>query len=324
MNPRENFLAVMAHKKPEWVPVYSKPVRWNVGFLDEFEKGPAGGGKDGFGVDWLWDDVGPVPSTARFQLTDITKWREQTHFPDLDSINWEEKAARELEGADRENCVVEYSMGNGPYERLLALMGLEEISCAFYEAPEAVADYLDAWAQYKLHHIELVAKHYRPDFISIFDDVAYENGLFVTKEIYRTLFSPIHKRLNDAIKAHGIQPIRHCCGKAEPLVEDFIREGAVAWSSVQPNNDIVSILQKYGDRLTIIGGFDGNGAPARPDATEEMRRAEVRRAMDTYAPYGSYMICNLIVSGPTPEDSKRMTFEVVDEALKYGKTFYQK
>lgn len=323
MNARENFLAVMHHRVPEWVPVYSRPVRWNVGFLDEFEKGPAGGGTDGFGVRWNCDDSGPVPATDSFQVTDITAWRAQTHFPDLDAIDWAAKAARELEGADRENCVVEYSMGNGPFERMLAILGFEALTYAFYEEPEACHDYLAAWLQYKLHHIDLVAEHYRPDMISVFDDVAYEYGLFLSLDTYREFISPIHAACNERIRSYGILPIQHCCGKAEVLVEDFIAEGAVAWSSVQPTNDIAGILQKYGDRLSIIGGYDTNGLPSQLAATEEMRRAEVRRAMDAYAPYGSFMISNLIVSGVTPADARERNRQLADEAARYGRTFYQ-
>ena len=323
MTPRENYMAAIAHQIPEWVPVYARPVRWNVGITDPFEKGPAGGGMDGFGVLWKDDGFGSCPSSEFYAVTDITRWREQTTFPDLDSIDWAAKAQKELDGADRSNCIVEYCMGNGPYERMLALMGLEALTCAFYEEPEACKDYLDAWADYKIHHIDLVATHYKPDFISIFDDVAYETGMFVSPTLYREFISPIHKRCNDAIRSHGILPVQHCCGKAEYLVEDFIAEGAVAWSSVQPVNDIVGILQKYGDRLTIIGGFDTNGPPARMDATEEMRRAEVRRVLDTYAPYGSFIISNLRVTGSTPEETRRMSAQCMDEALTYGRSFYQ-
>lgn len=323
MTPKENYLAVMAHRKPEWVPVYSKPVRWNVGLMDPFEKGPAGGGLDGFGVVWKDDGFGACPSTDTYVVTDITKWREQTFFPDLDTIDWAAKAEKELSGANRETCVIEYCMGNGPFERMLALMGLEELTYAFYDEPEACKDYLDAWTAYKIKHIDLVAEYYQPDFISIFDDVAFETGMFLSPALYREFISPVHKRCNDVILAHGIQPIQHCCGKAELLVEDFIAEGAVAWSSVQPVNDIVGILQKYGHQLTIIGGFDTNGLPARMDSTEEMRRAEVRRVLDTYAPYGSFMISNLIVSGKTPEETRRMSAQCMDEAVNYGKTIYQ-
>lgn len=323
MNPRENYMAVMDHKTPEWVPVYSKPVRWNIGFLDAIEKGPAGGGLDGFGVLWNWDDTGPCPSTAEFLVTDITKWKETVRFPDLDTIDWAAKAEKELAGVDRTVQCVEYCMGNGPFERLLALMGYEELVYALVDEPEACMEFFEAHTDYRIKYLEKVAAYYKPDFVSCFDDVAFEGGLFLTKAQYKEFIKPQHKRFNDRAYELGIKPIQHCCGKAEVLIEDFIEEGAVAWTSVQPTNDIASLLQKYGDKIAIVGGFNTNGAPSRLDATEEMRRAEVHRVMDTYAPYGSFMISNLIVQAPTKEEAMERNRQLMDEAIRYGKDFYR-
>ena len=324
MTDKENFMAVVNHKTAESVPVYSRPVRFNIGFDDEFERGPAAGGLDGFGVTWARDGMGGVPTARDLVLPDVTKWRERVKFPDLDAIDWEEKSRRELEDVDRTAQCVEYSMANGPFERMVALMTYEGFIYALEDEPEACHELLDAYCDYRIRHIDIVSRYYRPDFISIFDDCAYEYGPFLSHDLYLKFISPIHKRCNDAIRARGIIPIQHCCGKADSLAGDFVAEGAAMWTSVQASNDIVSVLKKYGDRLVLAGGFDTNGAPARIGATEEERRAEIRRCIDTYAPYGSYMLSNLIVQGETPEKGREYSRQLVDEALKYGKDFYKR
>jgi len=325
MFSKEDYLKAMAHQIPESVPLYGKPVRYNVGLNEPFERGPAGGGKDGFGVVWEpTDDGGAVPSTASFVLTDVTKWREQVTFPDLDLYDWAAKAEKDLAGADREKQVVEYCMANGPFERFMALTGYENLIYSFYDEPEACHEYLDAYVDYKIKHIKIAAKYYNPEFIAIFDDVAYEKGPFLTLDTYREFIKPCHIRLNNAIRECGIQPINHCCGRAEALVEDFIEEGAVAWTSVQPSNDIAGMLRKYHDRYTFIGGFDSQGAPASLTATEEERRAEARRVIDTYAPYGSFLFYGHLLSGPTPEKTREYIMQVTDEVAKYGKDFYKR
>ena len=124
--------------------------------------------------------------------------------------------------------------------------------------------------------------------------------------------------INDAIYAIGARPIQHCCGKAETLVEEFIREGAVAWSSVDPANDIVGILKKYGKQITLIGGFDSFGAPAGIDPTDEMMIGEVHRVIDTYGPYGSFIMGNHIVQGATPEETMRRVLLLREEGLRYA------
>lgn len=325
MTDRENYLAVMRHEKPDSIPIYTKPARHSVGFLDEFEKGPAGGGLDGFGMPWIVNEMGPVPDERVHLIKDITRWREQVRFPDLDAIDWAAKAEKDSAGFDPENQVFEYGMGNGPFERLLDLMGYQELIYALLDEPEACHDFFDAYVEYRIKHINLVAKYYKyVDFITIYDDVAYQHGPFLTMEVYREFIKPAHTRINDAIKACGIIPINHCCGKAEQLIEDFIDEGAAAWTSLQPMNDIVSLQKKYGDKMVFIGGYDGNGRPGLIGTPEEERIAEIRRAIDTYAPHGSFILGNMIVSGSTPEETLKINAVLAGTAYALCKDYYKK
>jgi len=38
---------------------------------------------------------------------------------------------------------------------------------------------------------------------------------------FRALIKPRHKKVNAAIRAHGIFPFIHCCEKCEELIPDF-------------------------------------------------------------------------------------------------------
>lgn len=321
---KENYDIAMRHGIPEQVPIYSKPVRYNVGLGDVWEKGPAGGGRDGFGCLWATEDGGQTPIPGNYVLTDITDWRNQVVFPDLKSVDWAEKSEKELKNLDRSTQFMEYCMGNGPFERLLDLMGLEELTYALMDEPQHCKDLLKAFTEYRLEYLELIGKYYHPDFVVTFDDTAYATGLFLSREQYCEFIQPSHKMINDAVYAMGARPIQHCCGKAETLVEEFIREGAVAWSSVDPANDVTGILQKYGKQITLIGGFNSSGAPAGLDATDEMMINEVHRVMDTYAPYGSFIMGNHIVQGDTPEETMRRVMLLREEGLRYGADFYKK
>ena len=128
MTLKENYDIAMRHGMPEQVPVYSKPVRYNVGLGDVWEKGPAGGGLDGFGCLWASGIGGQTPVPGNYVLTDITDWKNQVRFPDLKAVDWAEKSEKELKGLDRDTQFMEYCMGNGPFERFLDLMGLEELT----------------------------------------------------------------------------------------------------------------------------------------------------------------------------------------------------
>ena len=67
-----------------------------------------------------------------------------------------------------------------------------------------------------------------------------------------------------------------------------------------------------------------DGKPAQPDAAPEEIKAEVHRAIDTYAPYGSYIFFGFkLVDSMEPGEIMKAMMPIFDEAAKYGKTFYQ-
>lgn len=306
LTQKENFLlAAVEHKIPEWIPNAIGDTIMAGGAFETFENGPFGGGLDGFGVTWhATDSAGgqPVPG-GKPVLDDITKWEDVVKFPDLDAYDWEGNAAMQyaVPGADRNLKPVEYGCWNAQFLRLTHLMGFENALCAMIEDPEACEALFSAITDYKIELVERVAKYFKPDIITNFDDVATERGLFMSPNTYRSLIKPQHKRLNDAIKAHGIIPFMHTCGKCEDIISDFIDEGNVAWSSAQPMNDIVGIQEKYGDKIAIIGGYNTNGRPGLEDATEEEIDTEVKRCIETYGPHGSYIFMGFrLMSGSDP------------------------
>jgi hypothetical protein len=306
LTPKENFLlAAVEHQKPEWVPNEMSDIIMVGGSFESFENGPAGGGLDGFGVTWhATNSAGgaPVPGGKPI-LEDITSWEDIVKFPDLDAYDWEGSAAMQfgIMGSDRDQRVVEYGIWNGQFLRLTHLMGFENALCAMLEEPEACDALFSAITDYKIRLVERVAQHFKPDIITNFDDIATEKGLFMSPTTYRELIKPHHKRLNDAIRSLDIIPFIHTCGKCEDVIPDYIEIGTVAWSSAQPMNDIEGILKTYGSQISVVGGYDTNGQAGLESATDAVIDTEVRRCMETYGPYGSYVFMGFrLMSGSDP------------------------
>lgn len=324
MNFRENYLRAVNHQPSEFVPTFFTST-YSVGFGAKngpwFEKGPDGGGMDGFGVCWVTPASGggaPIPKPDEFLLDDITEWREVVKFPDLNSFDWETEAEKELKGCDRAQVVVDYGCGNGIFERLGALMGFENALYSLLAEPDDCYEFFSAVTDYKIKIAKMAAKYYKADAFTNYDDIASEQNTFMSPNTYRELIKPHHKRLNDAVRELGMIPIYHCCGKAEALIEDFIDTGAQAWTSVQPCNDIEALLKNYGNQITIIGGFNSNGRPGMPDASEDEVRFEVRRCIDTYGKYNSYVLFGAkIVNSLDPQVIANAYIPIIDEAVKY-------
>ena len=298
LTPKENLLNMYHNKPTQYVP---SPFLDQKGFgiFDPMEKGDHDkGGYDGFGVRWIRHisaGGAPIPAQGGCVLKDITKWKQQVTFPDVDAVDWAANAERETAPFDHDKFVFDFSNGGGVFERLGALMGFENSLIAIAEEPEAVNDLFEAITDFKLKYLEKVIKYYKPDTYTYFDDVATEHGMFISPHVYRTLVKPHHKRFFEAVKSYGVLPIYHLCGKGEALIDDIIEAGAIGWSSLQPTNDIVALLKIYGNRFSFIGGYDTTGIPGRPDQDLEIYYKEVRRCIEVYGPYQGYAFAGYIL-----------------------------
>ena len=324
MNPRENFLAALLHQPHDWTPSFiadcavagfgAFPGPW-------IDRGPLGGGYDGFGVRWITPASGSgaaIPAPNEFVLKDVTKWKEVVKFPNLNDFDWATDAAQRLGQADRTMQVVDFGLGNGPFERMASLMGFENTLLAFAEEPEASAELLSAITDYKLGFIERVAKYYQPDMITNYDDIANERSPFMSRQTYRELIKPCHARMYKAIRELGIIPVQHTCGKCDLFIEDFIEIGVQCWTSVQPTNDIEGMLQKYGNRISIMGGYNTNGIPGQ---TTDMSVIfdEVHRCIDTYGKYSSFIFFGVMIANSlNPEDQLKLLIPLTQESAVYA------
>lgn len=327
MTGREAVLAVLNHETADFMPSYFTNVVFCGGSREDFENGPSGGGLDGFGVKWHSSDTGggqSVPEANWIVLDDVTKWRDVVQFPDLDAYDWEGEAARQKANYDPVNQILEYHAWNSQFLRVTHLMGFENGLCAFAEEPEACRDLMEAITDYKIRLIERAAHYFKPDSFVNYDDVATSRNLFLSRKTYQELVKPCHKRMNDAAKAYGMLPQQHCCGYCEDLIEDFIEEGSVGWQSAQPCNDICRIIETYGDRITVMGGYDTQGLAGMYTATGEQIRNEVTRCMEEYGKYGRHYIFQAFLLGDRRDSTLPVRESIVrEESLRQSMTVWK-
>ncbi len=152
--------------------------------------------------------------------------------------------------------------------------------------------------------------------ISLHDDYGTQTSLFMAPDMWRSFFKPSLKRIVDAIHAHGIIAVLHCCGKVDPLIGDFVELGIDVWESVQPCCDLKSIYAQYGKQISFMPAMD---LQRLGYCTPDEARQIVRDTIDTLGKYGNVM----------PRDrgartmSKENTDAVLDEIAKYGRDYYK-
>ncbi|HHV11147.1 MAG TPA: hypothetical protein GXX75_12795 [Clostridiales bacterium] len=327
MTEKENALITIRHGQPEWVPCFYDAYQPMGASLLNNQGEYGKGGIDMFGVNWLVTrDTGyqAIPDPSQHVLDDVTQWRDIVHFPDLDAMDWEAAAARDLANVDREEKLLCLFGMEGNFNRLQSLMGICEAMIAMVEEPEEVAAFFQAHTDFKCKTIEKIAEYYQPDIYVNGDDVCSSDGLFISRTMYDDLIKPYEIQLGQKAKSLGLIVEHHVCGKCENIIPDIIETGATIWQTAQSINDLVKIKEQYGDRLLIHGGWDSYGPQNFDGCTEEQVRAEVRRCIDTYAKGGNYALFPIVMGDMEDPKIQQRRGWVSDECKKYSLEFYKK
>ena len=123
-------------------------------------------------------------------------------------------------------------------------------------------------------------------------DFGTQHGPFISPDVYRELFKPFHKRVNEWI--HRKTPWKsfiHSCGSVRMFLDDFIDAGFDILNPVQcsaTGMNPYELKEKYGDRLTFWGG----GVDTQftlPFGTPDDVQREVEARVRTFGPGGGFI-----------------------------------
>lgn len=324
---KENYMRVLNRQCPESVPMgiftMMRPSILNA------RRNPDGSGFDCFGIEYVVSEEsgfagGFIPKPGDFMIEDITKWRDIVTVPDLSGVDWEAMAKKDTEKLDRSTGPVMSDAVTGFFQGLINYMGFTEGLCACYEEPEEVQALMEWMTDFNMEVAKNIIKYYKPDALWMPDDVATARSPFISKDMFQELFKPYWKKYTELFLDAGIPCQLHCCGECMMLIDDFVDCGFSAWDPAQTMNDLKAVKDRYGNNFAIVGGWDGSGRAADPDATEEEIRALVRARIDELGAGGGLVWQGGVNARPDMPNLAERNGWIYDEVAKYGANYYVK
>ena len=280
---------------------------------------------DNWGVNhrYLPGDPGIIPMVNEENqvIKDITKWRDYVKFPEFpSSLDWAATKAQ-IDATDKDELLIMAPTFRGLFERAHCLMTFEDCLINMYTEPEAMSDFFGAYTDWKMKAVEMIIDYLDPDVIHSHDDWGAKDKLFFAPEKFREVLKPHYARLYGYIKKRGKLIQHHCDSYIMGLENDLLDLGVDMWQGVLPSNDIQLMKKNTGGKLLMLGGLEQDLIDkAEGEITEDAIRAEVRRAIDAYAPGGAFLPCI-----PSLECLNTWVNPIViDECNRYGAEWVKK
>lgn len=123
-------------------------------------------------------------------------------------------------------------------------------------------------------------------------DFGMQKGPMISNDVYREVFKPFNKKINDWIHEHtNWKCFQHCCGSIMPLIPEFIEAGFDILNPVQcsaANMDGACIKEQFGDQICLWGGGIDTQRILPFGSVDEIKEA-VRMQVETFRQGGGFI-----------------------------------
>ncbi len=316
MTPRENFINFFNNKSYEWIPngmdllnfrptLIPDNISRGLILQQEAYTGPLGG-KDFFGVEWVFDPAARGAMEVEPLFDDIEEWEDYVVFPDLDALSWEACAKENKEYLNTDKMVYS-TIYTGFFERLISFVGFENAAIALIDEDqkESVHKLFDKLADTYIKLIANLHKYFNVELVELHDDWGTQRGTMFSVETHREMLMPYIKKVVDGAHWEGVFIELHSCGKIDELIPNVLETGVDTWKGQSSVIDRKQLVRQFGDKFKF--GADIRINEKLPDdAVMELTQNLVSeyRGKRIWIPMGPYF---------TPEQ-KRMMYDYIKSA----------
>jgi uroporphyrinogen decarboxylase len=275
---------------------------------------------DEWGIEWKMPKVGghyfdmtKHPMENMETLEDIEKFP----WPNpIDEARFTTLKARADEYVYRDKKA--YILGRqnaGIWETALWMCGFEKFFCDMMINETFAHGLMDKITELKMQYWEKALDSVGENVlvISEADDVATQNTLMCSLDLYKKMVYPYHKKLFSFIKKKAKNKVYifyHTCGAIKPIIPYLIEEGVDILNPVQVSAagmDTKVLKKEFGKDITFWGG----GVDTQhilPHGTPTQVRDEVKRRIEDLAPSGGFIFSTVhnVQSDVSPQNFMAM------------------
>lgn len=235
-----------------------------------------------------YDEIDFAPLAACETAGDLAKHR----WPQPEWFDFAALPAIVKKSRQRKDNALFLANGN-IFETAWFMRGFEQIFMDFILNPEFAHALLnrvtDFYIDYFSRQLEQVPG--KIDLVFTADDIAGQNGLLMSLEMWEEFVKPCHTRLNAKLHEYGVKVIYHSDGAVTEAVPGLIDMGIDILQALQfdaANMDPKFLKQTYGDRLCFEGGVSVQ--KTLPFGTPDDVRREVANLRRILGRQGGYII----------------------------------
>lgn len=211
-------------------------------------------------------------------------------WPDPDAPARYRDFEQQLTGAD--DRFVMFCFGQGIFERLHMLHGMSETLLDFYKRPRELHEIIERVFDHHLRVFRRCAQIAagRMHAAAMADDWGLQDRAFINLKLFREFFKPRYRRWFDEIKAAGLHPWMHSCGRVNEVIEELIDCGLEVINLQQPNVvGIEEIARRYRGRICFESIVDTQ--TTLPRGTYDEIRRQAHALLDAWAtPEGGFIV----------------------------------
>lgn len=302
MNTRERFHAVMQFQPFDRLPLLEWAGWWGQTITRWRGEGLPADATDRyaicrhFGLDVYMQDwiqvMGPdCPRPASHGAGILTSLEEYeqlrpTLYPEnpVDLDGWRQRAIEQERGD-----VVLWFTVDGFFWFARKLLGIERHLYAFYDQPELLHRINADLADWILGVIEQICSVCTPDFMTFAEDMSYNHGPMLSKDLFDTFMRPYYDRIIPALRRHGVMPIIDSDGDIAVPAHWFATAGLDGILPLERQAGVdIAALRRDHPTMRFIGQFD----KMTMNRGEAAMRAEFERLLPTAAGGGFLISCD--------------------------------